>query len=303
VTASTPPEASSRLADFAALIATAMIWGFNWPIVRIMLETASPWTLRAAGLGGGALFLFLATRASGVSLAVPRAHWPNLFLAAMFNVALFAIFTIFAQLSMPTSRAAILTFTMPLWGTLFAWAMLGEAIDGRRVVALCLGALGLTVLALPFWPVIAAGGLPFGLVYVLGAAISWAFGTVWLKKYPIVAAPLAVTTWQVALAAGVCTVAMLIMEKPHLDLTHKPQLLSFIYHIVLPQGVAYILWFGLVRRLPASTASLGTLLVPVFGVLGSIVLLDDWPTRLDVLGLGLIVAAVLIDQARPQSRP
>lgn len=302
MTPATAAKPSSRLADFAALLATAMIWGFNWPIVRIMLEAASPWTLRAAGLAGGGLFLFLATRINGVSLAVPRAHWRDLFLAAMFNVALFAIFTIFAQLSMPTSRAAILTFTMPLWGTVFAWAMLGETIDGRRVAALCLGALGLAVLALPFWPVIAAGGLPFGLVYVLGAAISWAFGTVWLKKYPIAAAPLAIAAWQVILAAAVCTVFMLVLETPHLDLTHMPQLLSFIYHIVLPQGVAYILWFGLVRRLTASTASLGTLLVPVFGVLGSIVLLDDWPTRLDVLGLGLIVAAVLLDQARPASR-
>ena len=68
------------------------------------------------------------------------------------------------------------------------------------------------------------------------------------------------------------------------------------------KGFAYILWFGLVHRIAASTASLGTLLVPVFGVLGSVVLLNDWPTALDLVGLVLIVSAVLLDQIRPGER-
>ena len=50
--------------------------------------------------------------------------------------------------------------------------------------------------------------------------------------------------------------------------------------------------------MPAATAAIGTLMVPVFGVLGAVVLLDDWPAPLDVAGLGLILGAVLLDQLR-----
>jgi drug/metabolite transporter (DMT)-like permease len=276
----------------------ALLWGLNWPVVKIMLATASPWTLRAAGLTGGALVLLVLASATRTSLRIPRAHWRTLLIASVLNVALFNICAVFAQLSMPTSRAAILTFTMPLWASLFAWGMLGETIDRRRALSLALGLLGLAVLAVPFWPVLASGQIPFGLVYVLGAAVSWALGTVYLKGHPVRVPPLASTTWQVVIAAAICTLCMGLFETPHLDLTAAPQLSAFIYHVIFPQGVAYLLWFDLAGRVPATTAALGTLLVPIFGVAGAVALLGDWPTPLDLAGLGFILCSVLLDQLR-----
>ncbi len=290
--------AKSRPSGLWRMWLAALMWGLNWPIVKIMLATSSPWTLRAAGLTGGALFLLVLARATGTALVIPRAHWWTLVVAGTLNVALFNIFAVFAQLSMPTSRAAILTFTMPLWATLFAWVLIGEKIDGRRAVSLLLGLMGLGVLAVPFWPILASGAVPFGLVYVLGAAISWALGTVYLKGHSIPAPPLATTTWQVAIAAVICCVCMGLFETPHLDLTGRPQLLSFLYHVIFPQGFAYMLWFDFARRASAATASTSTLLVPIFGVAGAVVLLGDWPTSLDLAGLALILCAVLLDQLR-----
>ena len=294
--------AQSRATTLLPLVATTLFWGFNWPVIHMLLETSSPWSLRAAGLTGGAAVLMAAAVLSGTPLSIPRASWRDVVVAGILNVAIFNICVVFAQLSMPPSRAAILTFTMPLWTTIFAWQFLGETIDRQRLAALAVGLTGLGVLASPFWPVIASGGVPFGLVYVLGAAVSWALGTVYLKSHPMAAAPLAITAWQVTLSALICTLAMALFEKPYLDLSARPQLMAFVYHIFLPQGLAYVLWFNIVRRVPAATASLGTLMVPVFGVLGSVLLLGDWPTPLDLAGLGLIIAAVVLDQLR-QSPP
>jgi drug/metabolite transporter (DMT)-like permease len=274
----------------------ALFWGFNWPAVRIMLDAASPWTLRAAGLAGGGAILLAAATLTGRSMTIPRDAWGRLAVASALNVFGFNVCSVFAQLSMPTSRAAILTFTMPLWAALFAWLFLAEQLDGRRRLSLALGALGIAVLAVPFWPVVQAGGLPWGLVYVIGAAVSWALGTVWMKAKPIAADPIAVTAWQVALAAAACTICMLLFETPRLDLSNPRVAAAFGYHILLPQCLAYVLWFSLLREIPASKAALGTLLIPIFGVAGSIMLLGDWPTPLDVIGLALILAAVANDQ-------
>lgn len=274
----------------------ALFWGLNWPAVKILLTAASPWTLRAVGLFCGALLLAAFTLFSRQSLKIPRGAWGTVAVAGLLNVAGFNIFAVFAQLSMPTSRAAILTFTMPFWATLFAWIFLKEPIDRLRAASLTLGACGLVILSSTFWPEIQAGHLPFGLVYVLGAAISWAAGTVYLKAFPIAAAPLAVTTWQVVVAAVVCSLGMWMFETPHLDLSEPKIMAAFAYHVALPQAAAYVLWFSLIRHVSSSTASLGTLLVPVFGVIGSVLILGDRPSAVDVAGFMLLFAAVQLDQ-------
>lgn len=274
----------------------ALFWGLNWPAVKLILTAASPWTLRAAGLACGAIVLAAFTVLSRQSFSIPRAAWRHIAVAGLLNVAGFNIFAVFAQLSMPTSRAAILTFTMPFWATLFGWIVLRDPIDRLRAFSLAIGACGLAILSQSFWPQIAAGQLPLGLVYVLGAAISWAAGTVYLKRFPIKADPMAITTWQVVVAMVVCTGGMLLFEVPNLDLSQPTIAAAFAYHVVFPQAVAYVLWFGLIRHVSPSTASLGTLLVPVFGVAGSMAILGDRPSTADFAGFALLFLAVLTDQ-------
>lgn len=274
----------------------ALFWGLNWPAVKLILTDASPWTLRAAGLACGAIVLAAFTVVSRQSFSIPRAAVRHVAVAGLLNVAGFNIFAVFAQLSMPTSRAAILTFTMPFWATLFGWIVLRDPIDRLRAFSLAIGACGLAILSQSFWPQIAAGQLPLGLVYVLGAAISWAAGTVYLKRFPIKADPMAITTWQVVVAMLVCTGGMLLFEVPHLDLSQPIIAAAFAYHVVFPQAVAYVLWFGLIQHVSPSTASLGTLLVPVFGVAGSMAILGDRPSTADFAGFALLFLAVLTDQ-------
>jgi drug/metabolite transporter (DMT)-like permease len=274
----------------------ALMWGLNWPAVKILLTSSSPWALRTAGLAYGAAVLAFITGVTRTSFAIPRGAWRHMVVAGLLNVAGFNIFAVFAQLSMPTSRAAILTFTMPFWATLFGWIFLREPIDRLRAASLGVGACGLTILSSSFWPELAAGRLPFGLVYVLGAAISWAAGTVYLKKFKIAAEPLALTTWQLIIATAACAIGMLLFETPRLDLSEPRLMAAFTFHVVFPQAIAYLLWFGLIRRVSSSTATLGLLLVPVFGVIGAVIILGDRPTALDLFGFALLFLAVQADQ-------
>jgi len=274
----------------------ALLWGLNWPIIKVLLTGASPWTLRAAGLTCGATLLAFATVAAGQSLKVPRKHWGNLIIAALLNVAAFNVLSVFAQMTMTASRAAIITYTMPLWSVLFAWIVLAEPIDKLRSVALVLGAAGITLLAVPFWDVIRAGGVPFGLIYVMTSAIAWAAGTVFIKATKPEGSLMGLTAWQFIIGAVAVTIGMVIFERPHLELNRPEILAAFLYSNVLAQAVAYTLWFGLMARVPASTAALGTLLVPIFAVISSSVWLGERLSPLDLSGFALILLGVLLDQ-------
>ena len=133
------PHASARSLLLVPLL--GLLWGFNWPAVRISLTEIAPWTLRAGGMTFAGLALVAVALARGVSLKVPAAHWPRLVVAGILSIAAFNILLAFAQLMAPTSRAAILTFTMPVWATLMAWPVLGERFDRPRLIGLGLGVL------------------------------------------------------------------------------------------------------------------------------------------------------------------
>jgi drug/metabolite transporter (DMT)-like permease len=276
--------------------AAALFWGLNWPAIKILLTGASPWALRAAGLAGGAALLAAVTVAFRQSLAVRREDWGKILVAGVLNCAAFNVLSAFAQMSLTASRAAILTYTMPLWSVLFAWIVLSEPIDRLRALALVLGAGGIALLAHPFWDVVAAGRLPLGLVYVLGGAIAWAAGTVYLKWTRPAGDPLGLTTWQFAVGAVAAALGMLAFETPRLEIWRPEIAATFAFNVVFPQAAAYALWFTLMARVTASTAALGTLLVPVCAVTASSLWLGERLDKLDLAGFALIVGGVLLDQ-------
>ncbi|MEA2782012.1 MAG: hypothetical protein QOK29_3556 [Rhodospirillaceae bacterium] len=273
----------------ASVVLLGLLWGLNWPAVRIALGDLTPWSLRASCLGVGALAVFALARLRRRPLTVPPGR-PRLHLAVLglLNVAFFNLLIAFSQLATATSRAAIVTYTMPIWTTLLARLVLGERLTRRRILALALGAAGIAILSLP----LATAGFPVGILYALGAGLSWAAGTVYLKWARIVADPIAIAAWQLAFGALAVACGMAIFEGvPHLWPLHPAVIAAVIYHALLGIGLAYFLWFEIIARLPASTAALGTLLVPVVGVLSAMLLLGERPTVPDIVGFVLVFAA------------
>ena len=94
-------EASHNVANTAKLLVVllAFAWGFNWIAAAIALHEVTPWSLRFAGSGIGAITLFSAALLTGHSLRVPRGEHIHIMVAGFFNVAAFQILSAFAQLS------------------------------------------------------------------------------------------------------------------------------------------------------------------------------------------------------------
>ena len=122
--------------------------------------------------------------------------------------------------------------------------------------------------------------------------MTWGAGTVYLKWARIDADPMGVATWQLAIAFVVVGSFMLVFEG-RLDLraAHADGLFALLFVGVISGGIAYGLWFEIVRRLPAVTASLGVLSAPVVGVVASVLILGERPSAADIIGFALILAA------------
>ena len=288
----TPGTAPARpdLAARALLLLVAVIWGFNWPAGRFALHDLSPWTFRAVSFGLGAAILMAAARWTGASLHVerglPRLH---LAIAGLLSTGGYGLLAAFAMLGTSTSRTAICAYTMPIWATFLARLVLKERLTAWRIAALVLGSLGLGIL---LWPLV-ADGVPVGVLYAIGSAVSWAAGTIYLKWAGVTGHPIAIAAWQLVAGTAMFAVGMVVHGVDPTAGLHALPMLGFLYSTVIGTALAYLLWFQLVVRLPAGTAGLGTLLVPVVGVAASIALMGERPSGADFAGFALIFAAGL----------
>lgn len=279
--------------EVALLVSIGVFWGLNWPAVRIALTELPPLTLRAIGFSAGALLLALVVWWRGERLWPRRVELPALILTSLFSVLGFNVFTAYGQLHTETSRAAIIAFTMPVWATLLAVVWLGERLTRLRSIALLLGMGGLGLLL--GQDLFAVGRSPLGTLLVLGAALSWAVGTILLKRRRWSLTALAQGVWLMALSAPPVILAALLIERPWtLGTPSLPVATALTYHIVLPMAYCYAVWAVLVNRLPAPVVATGTLLIPVVGVLSAVALLGEPLGWRKLLALLLVLASVAL---------
>jgi drug/metabolite transporter (DMT)-like permease len=284
------------------LVLLSIVWGISWPLMKIALIEIPPFSMRTASAFFGAVTLIALTLILRHNFHIPTFKaWVHVVVASLLNVVGFSIFSAFAQISAATSRVTILAYTMPIWAALMARPILGERLTTSRTLALVLCVAGLTILIFP----LATRGIPLGLMFALATGVSWAAGTVYLKWARIGADPMGVASWQLIVSFFVLGLFVPIFEgwSLHLSGASAAALFGLFFTGAAGMGLAYGLWFDIVRRLPMMTASLGVLSVPVVGVIGSVLILGDRPTLSDVAGFVLIFAASACVLLAPQPGP
>jgi drug/metabolite transporter (DMT)-like permease len=268
----------------------ALLWGFNWPAIKIGLSELPPFVLRSIGLSSGCILLLAVALLLRRSLAIGRASLIPLLVAGTLNIAAFNIFTAFAQLSTTTSRAAILTYTMPIWSVLLAALILREPIGREKVVAVVVGAIGIGLLAIPVFE----SGQPTGVVLPLLAALAWSLGTIVLKKWHLRGDPVVTTAYQLMIGAAISIICMLVSGQTAPASVSTPVIIAMLFHIVCATAGAYLLWFTMLARNAASTSALLAFAVPVVGVLSAMLLVGDRPSLTDMAGFVAILAAPVL---------
>jgi drug/metabolite transporter (DMT)-like permease len=280
-------------AGLAFALVTSVGWGLNWPVTKYVLAQWPP--LSARGLTGvaGALVLALYAVSRGISLHVPRHQWSRLCVSAVLNVSLWMAVMGYALVYLPASEATVVAYTAPIWTALIAWPLLGERMTLLRVVALFMAFAGLLML---FGGVEMSAGLAKlpGIVLALGGAIGFAFGTIFLKKWPIQLPGVPAAAWQIGLGCLPVALAGIVFEQPELTALNAGGWAALVYMTFGQFCIAYVAWFAALERLPASVASIATMLVPVIGVTVSAAALGEPLGPAKITALVLTVGGVAL---------
>ena len=268
-------------------------WGLNFPIMKYLLSEWPP--LSSRGLCGivGAAFLALIAQARRQTLRVPDGMWLRLLLVSTLSLGGWIAFMGLALLWLSASEAAVLGISIPVWVAFLAWPILGERLSLLRAVSLTVSLAGIAALL---------GGNGFdasveklpGILCALAGAVCTALGTVLTKHFPLAMPPLSLAAWQVGIGCLPIAIVGLVVEQPHLAALSSIGWASMIYMTAIPFCLSYVCWFAALERLPATTASIGTLLVPVVGVLAAAVMLHEPLGLREISALAVTLGGVAV---------
>ena len=238
-----------------------LVWGTNWPLFPYAVREVSVWTFRAVAVLGAGLILLAVARAMGQSLVIPRRHWATVVVATFFYLVLWNIASTYAALMIPSGQAAVLGFTMPLWAALLGWAVGGQRLTGRLLLALALGAAAVGLLMWRSLGVYAQA--PLGLALGLLAGLGWAVGTMVLKRGRVAVPALVLTGWQLLITAVPTGIGALVLGDGHWFMPSWTSIAVITYITLVPMSIGNAAWFTIVGLLPTTVAGLSSIMVPV----------------------------------------
>ena len=284
----TKPE--NRSTAIAALLVLAVLWGYNWVQMKIAVQYASPFVFAGLRivLGAASLLLSLALLRKPI---VPK-EIPGTLLTGLLQISGMYGFATWALVSGGAGKTAVLVYVMPFWVLILAWLFLGERVKGMQWVAIAISVCGLLFILEPT----NLNGTILSKVLALLSGLSWAGGVIVAKKLrqTVELDLLSFTAWQTVFGAiPLVLAAVLVPSTPIVWST--PFIIALIYAVIPGTAIATLLWLYVLNCLPAGIAGLGLLMNPVVGVLAAWAQLGEQPGFMEVIGMGLIAIALLLN--------
>lgn len=277
---------------YLLLAAIIVLWGANWPIMKIGLNHIPPIWFAAARLLLGSLCLFILIGLRGQLSRPARGDLPVLISVSVLQLGLGMMFMNLGLMTVDAGRSAILAYTTSLWVAPLAVFVLGEKINLAKGLGIALGLAGVAVL---FNPVDFNFSDPDQLIgngYLIASAMIMAIVITHIRHHKMVMPPLQIMPWQMFFGGLIVTSCAFYFEGMP-DLEASPTLIAILaYNGPIASAFCFWAYQTVMRVLPATSTSLGSLGIPVAGMIFSAIALGESLTFGKLTGLGLISSGV-----------
>ena len=275
---------------FVALFLLTLIWGYNWIVMKLAIQYASPFQFAALRTFIGALMLFLVLLIT--KRPIKLQEFPTMLALGLLQTCGFTGLLILALVVGGAGKTSVLSFTMPFWVLLFAWPMLGEKVQGWQWLAVFFALFGIVLIFDPLH--IKGDGM--SMFMALCSGISWAISVIVSKKLHQRRPDLDllnITAWPTLLGSLPIVVVALLLPAPPI-VWSQTFILTVTYSIFLSGSLAWVLWMYALQRLPAGIASMASMLIPVIAVACAWLQLGEKPNQIELTGMLLIAFALVI---------
>jgi drug/metabolite transporter (DMT)-like permease len=282
---------NTRSTKFAAvmLAGLSLVWGYSWITNKIGILHSSPFDFAAMRVVVGAIGMFMLMLIQGRSLRFQHGKFNALI--GLLQTSAFFLLTSWAVLHAGAGKTSVLVFIMPFWTLLLARIFLGERIQGLQWIAVMLAFAGLVLILAP-WQF--QGSWLSSMPGVIAGFI-WAVTSILIKRYSKNHAldVFSMTAWQLVIGAVPLIAVAWAVPSPPIQWTWQFFACLFFSGFVAT-ALGWVIWMYVLDVLPAGTASLSTLAIPVITVVGAALQLGEVPAPHEIQGMLLVAVALAL---------
>ena len=296
-----PATSGLSLTD-VLLLCMALIWGFNFIVVKFATGVFAPLAFTSVRVAVAVVVLWAIFLARRLPLPNRRDILIMLALGVLGN-GIYQILWVEGMARTRASDAALLVAASPAFIEVLGWVRGSEraGLRGMSGIALSLVGIGLVVSGAAH---AAAGKSTFaGNAFILGSVLCWSVYSVYLR--PITTRVDGLTLSAVTMTGGI--VPLLIAGAPSLASTDWGAVppagwAAIAYSGLLALVVAYLFWYRGVRVLGPTRASMYSNLQPLVAMLAAWPLLGETPRAMQLMGAACIVGGLLLTRTATPRR-
>ena len=287
---------NKNLKNFLLIVLLAALWGPSFLFIKIAIEFFPPITLTAIRVGVAAAVLFVILKIRKAPLPKLSKIWKKFSIAALLQSAI--PFTLFAvgEKSIDSSLAAIICGASPLFTMVLAhFYIQDDKFTKVKVIGSITGFLGLFILVAPSMTLGLSSTL--GIIEVLIAASCYAIAFVFVKKtlnfkdFALLAIPMLQLFFSFLF---LMPLSLIFENYATIKSASGEAILSTIALSFLGTAFAFVIYYKIIAVTSATYASMVNYIVPIFGAILGMIVLDEKLTWNSYLGCILIIFGVMI---------
>ena len=295
------PKDNWRLVVYFQLVVTMLLWGLAWPVGRILVTGLPPISIAVLryAIVVPVLFAILWIKKSRLSI---RRQWTvNLVVMGLLSTTLYQAFFLYGVTYAAASDDSLVIGVGPVLIAVLASFVLNEPLTRTKVLGLLSGLAGIAVISL-LSPNTSVPNRLLGVTLVFGGAAAYALYTVLLRRFVATnrannaegaLSSLSILAW-ISLFGWIFLIPFSVLEAPWTYNWGTTSWLGILYLALLSTVVGYFFYVEGVSKIGASRAAIFSNLVPVFGVISSILLLGEYASPWHGVSLLLILAGVVL---------
>lgn len=287
----------NKLTIWILILIVMILWGYAWVVMKQSLTYMGPLTFSSFRFLTGTATLF-------IIIWITRQHIPlkkygkQLCIQGLLQTTIVFTFVMIALQFVGAGKSSVLLYSMPIWSSILATLYLKERPSHFGWIGLLLGIVGLTIIIGMDFIIGQSNSVIIGQILIIVASFAWAISNIYFRLHLLHLPKVAVTTYQMFFGTLGLTIATVLFEWRHPFEINAISIYYILFSGVIASALCFSAWYLLLSLVDIVTATISSMLVPVFGLLFSAIILNERITLNLAFGSFIIIVGIMMTQLK-----